>query len=235
MQSTTHQLQRRHRSSGRATRGVALLGAGLVALVSACSGDLPGSLVVGSGEPTTETRQVSGFTEVEAGGGIRVDLARGATKVEVTAQPNLLPLTSTTVSGARLTVSTTKGYTSTSGITVRVTAPSLTAITLNGGASATGSGFDEPSLSIDLSGGARLSLAATVGDLDLKASGGAILELERLEARTARVDLSGGVVATLAVSSSLRGTASGGVVVNLARRPDTLDVETSGGAAVVGP
>jgi hypothetical protein len=38
----------------------------------------------------------------------------------------------------------------------------------------------------------------------------------------------------MSVSSSLTGTASGGVVVNLDQRPATVDVETSVGAVVLG-
>ncbi|HKX68515.1 MAG TPA: hypothetical protein VJN29_14960, partial [Intrasporangium sp.] len=42
-------------SIGWVGRGCALLMAGLVALLGACSGELPGNVVVGSGDPTSET------------------------------------------------------------------------------------------------------------------------------------------------------------------------------------
>lgn len=222
-----------------ALRGsVTLVTACLVTLVAACGGgaSISGGLVVGSGQVVSETRELSAFTEVEAHGGIALEIAKGATPgVVVTAQSNLLPITRTTVEGSRLTVDTTKGYTTTEGLTVKVTAPSVTAITLTGGASATGRAVDPSSLVLDLSGGARLDLSGRVDDLSIEADGGAVILLGGLKATTAKVNVSGGVVATLAVSSSLTGTASGGVVITLAERPDTVDVETSGGAAVVGP
>jgi hypothetical protein len=226
-----------HPSARGASRWrAALLTAALVALTGACTVDLPGGVVVGSGEVTSEVRKVSDFSEVEAHGGIRLELVNGAThSVVVTAQPNLLPITTTTVSGSRLTVDTTSGYTTTQGITVKVTTPSLSAIALSGGAIATGDGVTAASLSVDTSGGARLTLSGTADALDVKASGGAILELGSLRVKTATVDVSGGVVATLNASSSLTGNASGGVVIHLATRPGTVNVETSGGAAVVGP
>lgn len=214
----------------------ALLTAALVALTGACTVDLPGGVVVGSGEVTSEVRKVSDFSEVEAHGGVRLELVNGGThSVVVTAQPNLLPITTTTVAGSRLTVDTTSGYTTTQGITVKVTTPSLRAISLSGGTTATGEGLTAASLSVESSGGARLTLSGTADDLDVQASGGAILELGSLRVKTAKVELSGGVVATVNVSSSLSGNASGGVVVHLATRPGTVNVETSGGAAVVGP
>jgi hypothetical protein len=178
---------------------------------------------------------VPAFTELEVGGGIGVDIVRGsATGVVVTAQPNLLPLTTTTVEGDRLTVVTTKGYTTVHGISVKVTTSELTAIELHGGASASGDDVVAQSLALNLSGGARLDLSGEAKDLDVEASGGAVLQIGGLTVTTARVDLAGGVVATMSVSSSLTGTASGGVVVNLDERPETVDVETSGGAVVLG-
>lgn len=218
----------------------ALVAATLIALVgpflAACSGgNLQHGLVVGSGQVTSETRQVPDFTEVEAHGGIQLELVKGDTiAVVVTAQSNLLPITTTKVSGARLVVDTTKGYTTTQGLRVRVTTSRLTAVTLTGGASGSGGSLEASSLALDLSGGARADFSGSVEDLDLKASGGAVIELGRLRAKTAKVDLSGGVVATLAVSSALTGTAGGGVVITLATRPDTVGVETSGGAVVLG-
>ena len=222
-------------SIGWVGRGCALLMAGLVALVGACSGELPGNVVVGSGDPTSEKREVPTFTEIEVGGGIGVDIVPGsATSVVVTAQPNLLPLTTTTVEGDRLTVATTKGFTTVHGISVKVTTPELTAIELHGGASASGDGFTAQSLALNLSGGARLDLSGEAKDLEVEASGGAVLQIGGLRLTTARVDLTGGVVATMSVSSALTGTASGGVVINLDQRPATVDVETSGGAVVLG-
>lgn len=203
---------------------------------AACSGgNLQNGLVVGSGQVTSETRQVPDFTAVEAHGGIQLELVQGdTTAVVVTAQSNLLPITTTKVDGARLVVDTTKGYTTTQGLKVTVTTPRLTAVTLAGGASGSGGSFEASSLVLDLSGGARVDLSGSVEDLTLKASGGAVIGLGDLRANTAKVDLSGGVVATLAVSSAVTGTASGGVVITLATRPDKVGVETSGGAVVVG-
>jgi hypothetical protein len=214
----------------------ALVSAALLALVAACTGDLPGGIVVGSGEVTSEVRQVPELSEVEVAGGIRLELVNGdTTSVVVTAQPNVLSITRTRVEGAKLTVDTSRGYTSTDGVTVKLTTPGLAVISLSGGSSATGENGTVTSLALNASGGARLTLTGTVDDLAVDASGGAILELGSLRVKTASVELSGGVVGTLNVSSSLTGNASGGVVITLATRPGTVRVETSGGAVVREP
>ncbi len=134
----------------------------------------------------------------------------------------------------RLTIATTQGYTTVHGISVKVTTSELTAIGLHGGASASGDGFRAQSLALNLSGGAHLDLSGEAKDLEVEASGGAVLQIGGLKLTTARVDLSGGVVATMSVSSALTGKASGGVVINLDQRPPTVDVQTSGGAVVLG-
>lgn len=217
----------------RSVRGRALgLAAAIAVLSSACSWGSSGGMVVGSGAVTSETRSVAGFTEVQANAGIQLELATGPRQVVVTAQPNIIDITTTEVSGSRLTVDTTSGYVTPQGLVVKVTAPGLTAIELSGGASASGTAGTSKDLSLTMSGGARATLSGSTSSLDLKASGGAIPDLAGLRATNATVDLSGGVVATVTVSGSLKGSASGGVVLTLTTQPASSQVETSGGAVV---
>lgn len=208
------------------------LAVGVVLLPSACSWGSAGGMVVGSGDVTSQTRTTARFTEVEAGSGIQLELASGPQQVVITAQPNIIDITTAEVSGSRLTLSTTSGYTTVDGLVVKVTTPSLKAVQLTGGASASGTTGDAATLSVQMSGGARATLAGSARNLDLGASGGAIPNLGDLRATNATVDLSGGVVATITVSGSLKGTASGGVVLTLTSQPASSNVETSGGAVV---
>jgi hypothetical protein len=190
---------------------------------------------VGSGEVTSSTRTVSEFTEVEAGGGIQLELKTGPQSVVVRAQPNIIDITTTEVSGSRLKVDTTSGYVSADGLVVEIGVPKLTMVVLSGGASVSGEVGTVDELGLELSGGARVDLSGRVTDLDLDASGGAILELDPLSTMNAQIDLSGGVVATLNVMGRLAGTASGGVVITLTTKPSSTDVDTSGGAVVRSP
>lgn len=192
-------------------------------------------MVVGSGDVTSETRTVARFTEVSADGGIQLELATGPQQVVVTAQPNVAAITTTEVSGSRLTVDTTSGYVTAQGLVVKVTAPRVTGIELSGGASASGSVGTSQDLAFNMSGGARASLSGSATNLRLEASGGALPDLSGLQATNATIDLSGGVVASVRVSGSLTGSASGGVVLTLTTQPASSDVETSGGAIVRNP
>lgn len=211
------------------------LAASLVALATACSWGSPGGMVVGSGDPVSETRSVAEFSSVSAGGGIQVELSTGPQHVVITAQPNILAITTAEVSGKRLTLGTTSGYVTPQGLVVKVTVPRLDGIELSGGASASGRVGTSKDLTIQMSGGARTTVSGSTGNLDLTASGGALPNLGELHATNATVDLSGGVVASVAVSGSLEGSASGGVVLTLTTRPASTRVETSGGAVVRNP
>lgn len=207
----------------------------VVSTPTACGYASPGHVEVGSGDVVSRTRTVADFTEVEAGGGIQVELASGPRRVVVTAQPNIVDITTTEVAGSRLTIDTTSGFVSPDGLVVKVTTPRLTAVELSGGASASGSVGHAGRLSVRMSGGARSTVSGSTTGLDLQASGGAIPALGDLRATDATVDLSGGVVATLDVSGSIRGSTSGGVVLTLVRKPAHTAVETSGGAVVRTP
>ena len=81
----------------------------------------------------------------------------------------------------------------------------------------------------------RATLSGSTSNLNLEASGGALPDLGGLPATNATVNLSGGVVASIAVSDSLKGSASGGVVLTLTTQPASSDVETSGGAVLRNP
>lgn len=222
-----------HRS--RIVRMRALALALAVAALPACGYGSPGHVEVGSGDVVSRARSVGDFTEVQAGGGIQLQLATGPRQVVVTAQPNIVDITTTEVAGSRLTVDTTSGFVSPEGIVVKVSTPRLTAIELSGGASASGTVGNAGNLAVRMSGGARATVSGSASALDLQASGGAIPALGDLRVTNATVDLSGGVVATLDVRGTVRGSASGGVVLTLVRKPAGTAVETSGGAVVRTP
>jgi hypothetical protein len=192
--------------------------------------------VAGTGTPTPESRPVAPFTAVSARNGVHVDLHEGSpAAVVVVAQPNLLDIISTTVDNGELTISATRSYTTTERVTVTVTSPHLTGVSASGGVAMSGTDFASTELTVKAEGGSVVTLSGTATRLDAQASGGAILDLGSLAVTDATISFSGGVKATLKVSGHLRGTASGGVVVDLAASPASVTVDASGGAVVKYP
>jgi hypothetical protein len=226
----------------RAPRGafsptLLLAAAAALVLVSACVGPLaaPPTPVAGDGAVTTEDRTAGEFTAISAGAGLNVVIATGTpTKVTLTAQANLQPYVSTTVTDGQLVVAVVPpGISSDQPITLRVTAPTLVSLSLGEGSTGTMEARSDV-MAINLSGGADLKAIGSVGQLALTATGGARAELGDLAVERCTVAMSGGAAATLRVSATLSGTADSGATIHLVVTPATQTVTTSGGATVVG-
>ena len=191
------------------------------------------SALQGSGAIRTEVRSVPDFTRLEVRAGIKLELAIGTpATVELTAQDNLLPISTTSVADGMLTVDASRSYSSTDGITVKVTMPALTELAMLGGASGSAVGVNEIALRIRTDSGAILALSGAADSLDLTAKGGGRLDFAAFTAKDATVDLAGGVKVTLGVSGSVKGSAVGGVALVLHGHPASVDVRTTGGAVV---
>ena len=218
----------------RLTRTVAAL-IGSLLLVACTNGITITDGVVGSGSNETETRDVEDFDRVEVGGGIALEITVGeATSFEITAQPNLLPILSSDVSGGTLRVRGTDSYTATETVTVRVSSPELRGLDLSGGSRGSVTGVDAESLDIELTGGSQLTASGFADDLELTVSGGSRASLSDLEVATASVELSGAGRAELTASERVNGEASGGSSLQVAGSA-TVEVEASGGSSVTMP
>jgi hypothetical protein len=129
-------------------------------------------------------------------------------------------------------VDASRPYSSTDGITVKVTMPAVTELAMLGGASGSAVGLNESALRVRTDGGAILAVSGTAESLDLTAKGGGRLDFAAFTAKDATVDLAGGVKVTLGVSGSVKGSAVGGVALVLRGDPTSVDVSTTGGAVV---
>jgi hypothetical protein len=203
-------------------------------LVAGCSLlQQSGLLLVGDGPLKTESRTVTDFDKVDFNGGVKFQVTVGQpTSVSVSAQQNILEITTTTVQNGTLSVDTTRPYTTSDGVTVTITTPSLSAITVNGGVSGAVQGITGTNFAVDANGGASLTLAGTCTTLTFKGNGGAHVDGANLAATNATVDINGGASATLNVSGAVTGTANGGASLTLQGNPTTVSVNTSGGASV---
>jgi hypothetical protein len=229
-----------HRAPRRVSQTlVRLLALAVVAVIAAaCSGAYigPAAPVTGTGDPAEQDRTAGAFTAISVSGGIKVVVAVGAGRaVSLTAQRNLLPLISTDIVESRLTVTIpAPGINATKPITLRVTLPVLTRVTLDGGSTGTME-IDTDALEVNISGGSSMTAIGRAGALTLTADGGSTAELEELHAETAAISINGGSTAVLDVSTALTGTADGGSTVRLIQKPATQNVKANGGSTVTGP
>jgi hypothetical protein len=170
----------------------------------------------GSRNIVTDERDLPAFDRIEVQEGIDLDLTvdAGATQsVAVVYDDNLLDRIGTTVTDGTLVVEVLESFRVTGGGRfVTVVVPDLEQIEVDSGADVLGRG--------------------SAGLIRVVASGGAAVDLVDLQARDVVVDASGGSFVAVFATDSVTGDASGGADVMIYGDPETVEVDTSGGADV---
>jgi len=168
----------------------------------------------GSGVMATETRDVSGFNEIDLNGSARVSVAvTGTESLTVEAEDNILPLLTTEVTNGRLELGAKQSISPTREIVYTITVVSLKAIAVSGSGSVMATDIDGQAFDVDISGSGIVMPSGVSESLDLSISGSGVFEGEALVSVTGTVSVSG----------------SGEAVVNVT---DDLDVQVSGSGNV---
>jgi hypothetical protein len=170
-------------------------------------------IVVGNGKIETERRELPAFSAINVGGAATLKVHRGAQKVEISCDSNILPYITTTVSGGELTIGF-KQFTSIRSLTAmqfEIAVPELAGIRLSGSGEAYIDSFKGDSFSGFVSGSCNLKAAGldySTASLAFSGSGGldAKVNAERLDLRcsgSCGVSVSGRAVrGEIAVSGS---------------------------------
>jgi hypothetical protein len=207
-----------------ATRSFAILGTLAVLTLAACT--------QGQGPTVERTRPVDGFSRIDAGAGVQVQVTIGpAGPLVVRTQENIQDMVTTAVRNGTLRIEAVGNFTVADPVVVEVTVPSLDAVTLSGGAAVEVTGLDTEKIDLSLSGGGRATISGVAQQVTLSAKGGAIASLGNLAAEVVMVDLDGGATAEVAASGSVQGSASGAAKLTISGDA-SVQVETSGGAEV---
>lgn len=208
---------------------IGLLG---VLLGAAACGPFGGNVTVGSGTVKTETRPVSGFNAlVFSGVGDMTIRQTGTESLSVTADDNILPLVTTTVSGQTLNVGlkSSLAIRPTRGISYALTVTDLKDITLSGAGSITASDINTDALRVVLSGAGKLTIAGAAQHQEVTLSGTGAYEAGDLATNAAKVTVSGAGSARVKVRDTLDATVSGvGSIVYLGDPAVTQHVTGAG-------
>jgi hypothetical protein len=196
----------------------------------------PPTPVAGNGELMTETRTGGAFDRISVSAPVRVTIGE-ATEAEVTveAQASVLPLIATEIVDGQLVVSTVApGFTTGDDDypLVTIKGPGITSLALAGGSI----GMLEstvPDLRLDVSGQSVLTGIGQVPTLTFSMAQGSHADLTELAVTDAIVKMTDGSAATMTVSNSVEGTASGGSTLTLTQQPVSQTVEVSGGGSVL--
>jgi hypothetical protein len=203
---------------------------------------------------TTQEREVTDFTGIDASEGITVELTTGKeTNVVVEADESIIDEVVTEVKANTLTIYM-KGNTKIKSniITVRVTAQSINNLDVSSGASiitqnlieaekltlSSSSGahlkvaFKAPSSSCKTSSGASAKLKGVSKYFKGNASSGSHINAEDLKSINATVDVSSGANITINVEERLEAEASSGGSINYSGNPKNVDISKSSGGSV---
>lgn len=221
----------------------------LALLATSCS-DIVGER--GSGNVVTDTRDVSGFDQIDLAGQGRVEVVFGDTEeLVIEAEDNLMPLLTSEVSGDTLVLGTTASIAPTEDIVYAVTVVSLEAVEVSGSgevlapdinertmtATVSGSGdvfltdMDVDELTTSIGGSGYIEVTGVARELDVTISGSGDLNAEALSADDANVSISGSGNVVVNVSDQLSADVSGSGSIEYLGNP-TVDSDVSGSGSV---
>lgn len=218
-------------------------------MVIAASGtacDLMG--VVGSGDVISESREVSGFTQIVLRGRGRVSLeVTGEESLTIEADANLMPLLTTQVEDGVLELGATEAISPSSDIVYTITVSSLEGVSVQGSGELNAPDVEAPTFEATVSGSGRLFLPELSADelvvrisgsgdaelsgstehLELDVSGSGSYLGEGLVSTTAEVGVSGAGEAVVNVSEELEASASGSGSIVYLGDPESVESSVS--------
>jgi hypothetical protein len=201
-----------------------------VMLLAACS------ITRGSGQITSESRQVSGFSKVELSGSGELTIEQtGTESLTISAEENLLPKLTSEVSGDTLVLRSTSNakIIPTQPIKYSLTVKDLSGLAVSGSGSVTMSKLATAALSTNISGSGAVTASGTADQQDLKISGSGRYQAEQLTSKTVKVDMSGSGVASVHASDALDLHMSGSGTLTYTGDPKQVTQQISGSGKVI--
>jgi len=224
------------RSSSFAT---SLVAASSAFLLTGCGADSfalfegASNSVKGSGVAKTETREVGAFTEFDVSAAMNVELTVGpATKLEITADDNLLPHLKSEVSDGKLKLYFDTSNSSKIGVKVKASTPSLKAYHGSGATTAKIEGLKADAFNLHLSGASNCTIDGTADKLVVECAGASNVKAAKLVAKSAKVNVSGASSVDVNASDELNADASGASSIRYSGNPASLKKGTSGASSI---
>lgn len=118
----------------------------------------------GSGNGVSQQRDVASFNSIVLNVEATVTVAQGENQsLEITAQENLLPIITTEVSDSTLTIADTECFSTSVGVTLNATIPTLQGVTVTSSGHVNGSGLSLSGAEIKVSSSGGVSLTDITG------------------------------------------------------------------------
>jgi Putative auto-transporter adhesin, head GIN domain len=187
----------------------------------------------GSGVRKTEKRDLPAFTAIDTSGAFEVVVSCQKTaSVEIEADDNLLPIVQTEVRGGVLNVSTTKGYSSSGGIVLRIAVPDLASIKSTGAGKLNVSGLKNEGFEIQSTGAATVVASGESKSVKIESTGAGTIDAHNLRVNNADVSVTGAASVDVYATDQLVVRVSGAGRVSYSGNPK-VDKRMSGAGQVI--
>jgi Putative auto-transporter adhesin, head GIN domain len=193
-----------------------------------------GDTAGGSSSVTSESRDVSGFDEVELDGVGNLSIQQtGSESLSVEAEEDVLPKLRTEVKGNRLIIAPEPNTTisTTRPINYELTVKDLSALDVSGSGNVDAEDISTDDLTINVGGTGDVKISGKVESQDVEVSGSGDYQAGDLESQDAKVDVGGSGSALVNVSNELDASASGSGSVEYIGDP-TVNQDVSGSGEV---
>ena len=187
----------------------------------------------GSGIRKTEKRELPAFNAIETSGAFAVEAScQKPASFELEADDNILPLVQAEVRDGVLRLSTTKGYTSSEGIVVRITVPDLASVKSTGAGKFNVSNVKNDKFEIQSTGAATVVASGQSKSLKIGSTGAGKIDAHDLRASDADVRVTGAAGVDVYATDELDVTVSGAGRVTYIGNP-RVNKKVSGAGQVI--
>ena len=179
----------------------------------------------------SQSRTVDEFTRIHAEGAsaIEVEVREGLPRsVEIRTDENLLPAVHTDVVGGILEIVPDSGFSPRNELHIKVTAPSLAGIHLEGANKLTLAIDSRAAIELRTEGAGRIRATGRVDAVTVRGEGASSVDAGELVARSVDVRLEGAGRATVHATETLKARIEGAGIVRYAGNPSNVDKEIGG-------
>lgn len=176
--------------------------------------------VRGSGVRKTEKRDLPAFSSIETSGAFEVEVnCQKPASFEIEADDNILPLVQTEVRGGVLHVSTTRGYSSSGGVVLRIMVPDLESLKSTGAGKFRVSDVKNDNFEIHSTGAATVVASGQSKSVKISSTGAGKIDAHNLRAETADISVTGAASVDVYATDQLDVTVSGAGRVTYSGNP----------------
>ena len=186
----------------------------------------------GNGVVKTETRSVTAFSKIDAGGFFELSWQPGPPSVTVTTDENLLSHITTEVTGDQLKIGMDGPIMMSNGIKVMVTSPSLTTAELSGAVEFTAKSLVGPKFFLDTSGAAKVTLSGKTARLLANLTGASKLSADELQAEDVELSVHGAGQADVTETNTLKAAITGAGKVVYGGSPKSVEKKITGAGKI---